>query len=79
MKLENWMPLIKSINKVVGLAVMIILANAWSNHLQQIHENDMWFSNIEVSDTNIEGGTQLSGLAKNLAINKKSTILIQSS
>ena len=52
MTLTMWMPVIKSLNKIIGLIVMIVLANLWSNHLQQLHENDMWFSNIEVSISN---------------------------
>ena len=48
-KMLNWHPLVKSLNTVIGLLVMTVLANLWSNHLQQLHENDMWFSNIGVS------------------------------
>ena len=43
------MPLIKAANTIIGLLVMSIMANMWSNYLQELHENDMWFSNIEVS------------------------------
>lgn len=43
------MTLVNIGNNILGLLVMIVLSNWWSNHLQQLHENDMWFSNIEVS------------------------------
>ena len=41
-------PLISASNKMIGLLVMMYLAHKWSNYLQTLHENDMWFSNIKV-------------------------------
>jgi hypothetical protein len=26
---------------------MLVVANKWSNYLQTLHENEMWFSNIK--------------------------------
>ena len=45
---NRWKPLIHSMNQAVGLIVMVYLCHQWSNYLQTLHENDMWFSNIKV-------------------------------
>ena len=49
MNMAPWKPLLKTTNTLVGFTVMIILCYKWSNYLQTLHENDMWFSNIKVS------------------------------
>ena len=38
-------------NNIVGLLVMILLSYHFSSYLYQLHENDMWFSEIMVSKT----------------------------
>ena len=46
---SKWKPLVYSVNNMVGLLVMVYLGHQWSNYLQTLHENDMWFSNIKVN------------------------------
>ena len=36
------------INILVGLVVMVVVAQNYSLHLKLLHENQMWFSNIKV-------------------------------
>ena len=72
-KMLNWQPLIKSLNTVIGLLVMTVLANLWSNHLQQLHENDMWFSNIEVCFSIF--GDLFRNIKKQLGINLLTTAI----
>jgi hypothetical protein len=47
------LPLWKAANNLVGLLVMLVLANKWSNYLQTLHENEMWFSNIKASTSGV--------------------------
>ena len=42
-------PVLTGVNNILGVIVMLVLANKWSNYLQNLHENEMWFSNIKVS------------------------------
>ena len=37
------------VNILVGLVVMVTLALRYSLHLKQLHEAEMWFSNIKVN------------------------------
>ncbi len=46
---EAMTPLLWTLNNVVGIVVMLWLSVQWSNYLQTLHENDMWFSNIKVN------------------------------
>ena len=41
----------ESINKLIGLTVMLVLARKWSNYLAQLHDNQYWFTNIKVHKT----------------------------
>ncbi len=57
MKTGSWHFLSGSVN-LVGFVVMALCANFWSNHLQQLHENDMWFSNIKEVEREISFRTE---------------------
>ena len=48
-RMKAMAPLLTGANNVAGFIVMLIIANKWSNYLQTLHENEMWFSNIKVS------------------------------
>lgn len=36
-------------NSMVGFIIMLLAAYKWSTYLAQLHENELWFSNIKVS------------------------------
>jgi hypothetical protein len=44
----NFRPLLLGASNVLGAVIMLVLANKWSNYLQTLHENEMWFTNIKV-------------------------------
>ena len=41
--------IVSGINTVIGIAVLVVVGYKWSNYLQQLHENQMFFSEIKVS------------------------------
>ena len=41
--------IVSGINTVIGIAVLVVVGYKWSNYLQQLHENQMYFSEIKVS------------------------------
>ena len=41
--------IVSGINTVIGIVVLVVVGYKWSNYLQQLHENQMFFSEIKVS------------------------------
>ena len=40
--------IVSGINTVIGIVVLVAVGYKWSNYLQQLHENQMFFSEIKV-------------------------------
>jgi len=49
---------LKAINRVIGLAVILILAYKYQDFLFQLHENEMWFSEITELEREISFRTE---------------------
>jgi len=47
-----------SLNQIVGLSVIIILAYKYSYYLHQLHENELWFTEIEEVEREISFRTE---------------------
>jgi hypothetical protein len=51
-EVEDSRPIIQDflcwVNILIGLVVMVLLAQRYSLYLKSLHENEMWFSNIQV-------------------------------
>ena len=45
-------------SRVTGLLVMLLLAYHWSQYLSQLHENDLWFSEIQEVEREISFRTE---------------------
>ena len=41
--------IVSGINTAIGIVVLVAVGYKWSNYLQQLHENQMFFSEIKVS------------------------------